>query len=64
MIGVVIVSHSAKLAEGVVELAMQVAQDKVRVVAAGGTADGGIGTDAIRVLQAIEEADSEEECSS
>ncbi len=41
MIGVVIVSHSAKLAEGVVELAMQVAQDKVRVVAAAGGIDDG-----------------------
>ncbi len=57
MIGIVIVSHSAKLAEGVVELAMQVAQDKVRMAAAGGTADGGIGTDAFRVLEAIESVD-------
>jgi phosphocarrier protein FPr len=60
MIGVVIVSHSAKLAEGVVELVMQVAQDKVRVAPAGGTSDGGIGTDAFRVLEAIQTVDSEE----
>ena len=60
MIGVVIVSHSARLAEGVVELAQQVAQDKVRVAAAGGTADAAnpIGTDAFRVLAAIEAVDS------
>lgn len=60
MIGVVIVSHSAKLAEGVVELANQVAQNKVRVIAAGGTSDAAnpIGTDAFRVQTAIEEADS------
>ena len=58
MIGMVIVSHSAKLAEGVVELVMQVAQDKVRVIAAGGADDGGIGTDAFRVRQAIEAVDS------
>lgn len=58
MIGVVIVSHSARLAEGVVELAQQVAQDKVRLAAAGGTSDGALGTDAFRVLAAIEAVDS------
>jgi phosphocarrier protein FPr len=59
MIGVVIVSHSAKLAEGVVELARQVAHDKVHVAAAGGTNDSAnpIGTDAFRVLEAIEAVD-------
>jgi phosphoenolpyruvate-protein phosphotransferase/dihydroxyacetone kinase phosphotransfer subunit len=60
MIGVVIVSHSARLAEGVVELVQQVAQDKVRVAAAGGTADGGLGTDAFRVMEAIEAVKSDE----
>ena len=58
MIGVVIVSHSAKLAEGIVELLAQVAQQKVRLAAAGGTPDGGIGTDAFRVLEAIQTVDS------
>jgi phosphoenolpyruvate-protein phosphotransferase/dihydroxyacetone kinase phosphotransfer subunit len=60
MIGVVIVSHSALLAEGVVELARQVARDKVCVAAAGGTADAAnpIGTDAFRVLAAIQAVDS------
>lgn len=62
MIGVVIVSHSAKLAEGVVELASQLAQDKVRFAAAGGTADAQapIGTDAFRVLEAIESVFSDD----
>jgi phosphocarrier protein FPr len=56
MIGIVIVSHSAQLAAGVVELADQVSQGKVRVVAAGGSGDAEqpIGTDAFRVQQAIE----------
>lgn len=56
MIGIVIVSHSARLAEGVIELAEQVAQGKVRLAAAGGTGDpqNPIGTDAVRVLEAIE----------
>jgi phosphoenolpyruvate-protein phosphotransferase/dihydroxyacetone kinase phosphotransfer subunit len=62
MIGVVIVSHSAKLAEGVIELASQVAQGKVRFAAAGGTSDAKspIGTDAFRVLEAIESVFSED----
>jgi phosphocarrier protein FPr len=62
MIGIVVVSHSAKLAEGVCDLARQVAQGRVRIAAAGGTADpeNPIGTDAFQVLQAIESVYSEE----
>jgi len=62
MIGMVVVSHSAKLAEGVCDLARQVAQGRVRIAAAGGTADpeNPIGTDAFRVLQAIEAVYSED----
>jgi phosphoenolpyruvate-protein phosphotransferase/dihydroxyacetone kinase phosphotransfer subunit len=62
MIGFVIVSHSAKLAEGVCELASQVAQDRVNLAAAGGTGDEQhpIGTDAFKVLEAIESVYSEE----
>jgi phosphocarrier protein FPr len=62
MIGLVIVSHSAKLAEGVCDLARQVAQGKVRIAAAGGTADAQnpMGTDAFRVLEAIEAVYSED----
>ncbi|MGO9262126.1 MAG: phosphoenolpyruvate--protein phosphotransferase [Bryobacteraceae bacterium] len=62
MIGLVIVSHSAKLAEGVCDLARQVAQGQVRIAAAGGTADpeNPIGTDAFQVLQAIESVYSED----
>jgi phosphocarrier protein FPr len=56
VIGIVIVSHSAKLAEGVHELAVQMAQGSVRLAAAGGTGDPAnpIGTDAFKVAQAIE----------
>lgn len=55
MIGIVIVSHSARLAEGVCELVRQVARGQLRVAAAGGTADpeNPIGTDAFRVRDAI-----------
>ena len=56
-VGLVIVSHSAKLAEGVAELAGQMAPDVV-IKAAGGMEDGSIGTDFDRVCTALEQADS------
>ena len=56
-VGLVIVSHSAKIAEGVVELAEQMAED-VRVLAAGGADGGEIGTSAIKIAAAIEAADT------
>lgn len=56
-VGLVIVSHSARIAEGVVELAAQMAPS-VAIVAAGGTDDGGIGTSFDRVQAALVEAES------
>ena len=56
-VGLVIVSHSADIAQGVVRLAGQMA-DGVRIEAAGGTDDGGVGTDATMIARAIEAADS------
>ena len=58
LVGLVIVSHSAKIAEGVVELAAQMAGSEVRIVAAGGLEDGAIGTDATRIMAAIQAADA------
>ena len=55
-VGLVVVSHSAKVAEGVVELAGQMAGG-VRIQPAGGTDDGGIGTDATLIAEAVEAAD-------
>ena len=55
-VGLVVVSHSAKVAEGVVEMAGQMAPG-VRIQAAGGADDGGIGTDATMIAQAITAAD-------
>ena len=57
MVGIVIVSHSWKIAEGVKDLARQVASPDARIVAAGGMADGAIGTDAVMISEAIREAD-------
>lgn len=56
-VGLVVVSHSAKIAEGVVDLAAQMAAD-VQIVAAGGTDDGGIGTSFEKVQQALSDAES------
>ncbi|MEJ2731239.1 MAG: phosphoenolpyruvate--protein phosphotransferase [Deltaproteobacteria bacterium] len=56
MIGIVIVSHSKRLAEGVKELAVQMTQNKVPIEIAAGIDDlaNPIGTDPMKVLTAIE----------
>ena len=55
MIGIVLVSHSAVVAEGVAALAAQMAAPEVRICAAGGLDEPGVlGTDAARVLRAVE----------
>ncbi|MBQ1876308.1 MAG: PTS-dependent dihydroxyacetone kinase phosphotransferase subunit DhaM [Selenomonas sp.] len=53
MVGIVIVSHSQKLAEGVVELAQMMATE-VDIAAAGGL-EGGLGTSYARIQHAVEE---------
>ena len=58
MVGIVIVSHSWKIAEGVRDLAREMAQDFGGLFCAGGLEDGSIGTDAQRIADAICEADS------
>jgi phosphoenolpyruvate-protein phosphotransferase/dihydroxyacetone kinase phosphotransfer subunit len=61
MVGIVVVSHSAALADGVVELAREMGGAEVAIEAAGGLAEPGeLGTDAQRVLDAIERARSED----
>ena len=57
-VGIVIASHSARLAEGTVELAAEMAGPDVRIVPAGGMADGTLGTDAQRIADAIRAADA------
>ena len=59
-VGLVIVSHSAKLAVGVVELAEQMAQGKTPIVAAGGGIDDVLGTSADKILAAIQSVDGPE----
>ncbi len=57
MVGIVVVSHSADLAEGLAALASQMAGPDVRIQPAGGLPDGGLGTDEDRVRAAIKAAD-------
>lgn len=59
MVGFVIVSHSGKLAEGVVDLAKMMAPD-VPMAAAGGLEDGSFGTSFERILEAVNEVYSED----
>jgi PTS hybrid protein len=56
-VGIVLVSHSAELANGLAELLGQIGSAAVPIVAAGGTDDGRIGTSYDRVAKAIEAAD-------
>ena len=58
MVGIVIVSHSWKVAEGVCDIAREMAQGFTGLIPAGGLEDGSIGTDAQRIADAIVEADS------
>ena len=54
MVGIVIVSHSQKLAEGVVEISKMMAA-QAPIAAAGGLEDGNLGTSYEKICAAIEE---------
>ncbi|WP_318570040.1 dihydroxyacetone kinase phosphoryl donor subunit DhaM [Salinigranum marinum] len=56
MVGLVVVSHSAKAAEGICEVAAQMATD-ANIEPAGGEGDGGLGTSVDRISAAIDAAD-------
>ena len=53
-VGLVIVSHSAQLAEGVAALAGQMSQGKTSIAAAGGAINNVIGTSVDRIVAAIQ----------
>jgi PTS hybrid protein len=59
MVGLVLVSHSPQIAEGTAELVRQMAGE-VELVAVGGDADGGFGTDPERIKAAIEDLGADE----
>ncbi|XVH31350.1 dihydroxyacetone kinase phosphoryl donor subunit DhaM [Haloferacaceae archaeon DSL9] len=56
MIGLVVVSHSENAAAGIAEIATEMGGD-ARIEPVGGDPDGGIGTDAEAIREAIEAAD-------
>ncbi|MDT7946851.1 MULTISPECIES: dihydroxyacetone kinase phosphoryl donor subunit DhaM [Thermoflexus] len=56
MVALVIVAHSAKLAEGVKELADQMVQGRVPIFAAGGLDAHTLGTNVERIREALEAA--------
>ena len=58
MVGIVVVSHSPDLANGVVELAGELAGPEVSIEGVGGGPDGRLGTDGERVRAAIRSVDS------
>jgi phosphoenolpyruvate---glycerone phosphotransferase subunit DhaM len=58
VVGIVLVSHSAALADGLAEIVGQVAGDEVRIETAGGSSDSRLGTSGDRVEQALASADT------
>lgn len=61
LVGIVVVSHSAEVADATVRLVTQLANlpdHWPRLVAAGGLDDGSLGTDAVRIADAIGRADA------
>lgn len=57
-VGLVLVSHSGRLVEGLNEMLDQLTQGQVHVTLAGGAEDGSLGTDAVAIRDAIERASS------
>ncbi len=55
-VGIVIVSHSAKVAEGAADMVRQMVGDSVPLAWTGGNPDGGLGTDVAAILGAIDRA--------
>jgi phosphoenolpyruvate---glycerone phosphotransferase subunit DhaM len=56
LVGLVLVSHSEVLVDGLRDMVAQVAGEEVFVATAGGTADGRLGTSAPRIAAAIRSA--------
>lgn len=60
MVGIVIVSHSLKAAEGIREIAAEMGKPGQPITAAGGSEDGRLGIDLDKVEAAIEAADKDD----
>ena len=55
-VGIVIVSHSAKVAEGAADMVRQMVGTAVPLAHTGGNQDGGLGTDVAAIMAAINSA--------
>jgi PTS hybrid protein len=55
-VGIVIVSHSPKVAEGAADMVRQMVGDSVPLAWTGGDPEGGLGTDVAKIIAAIEAA--------
>jgi dihydroxyacetone kinase phosphotransfer subunit len=55
-VGIVIVSHSPKVAEGAADMVRQMVGDSVPLAWTGGNPDGGLGTDVAAIIAAIDRA--------
>ena len=55
-VGIVIVSHSSKVAEGAADMVRQMVGGAVPLAFTGGNADGGLGTDVAAIQAAIDRA--------
>ena len=58
-VGIVIVSHSHKVAEGAADMVRQMVGSSVPLACAGGNPEGGLGTDVAAIIAAIDRAWSE-----
>ena len=55
-VGIVIVSHSSKVAEGAADMVRQMVGNAVPLAWTGGNADGGLGTDVAKIRDSIDRA--------
>ncbi|GAB6138889.1 dihydroxyacetone kinase phosphoryl donor subunit DhaM [Halanaerobaculum tunisiense] len=60
MIGIVLVSHSKKLAEGVEELAREMVPRELPLISIGGAGEDRIGTDIDEIIEAVKEVYTEQ----
>lgn len=58
-VGIVVVSHSPKVAEGTADMVRQMVGDEVPLAWCGGNPEGGLGTSVEAIMQAIDRAWSE-----
>ncbi|MFM5957450.1 MAG: PTS sugar transporter subunit IIA, partial [Dolichospermum sp.] len=52
-VGIVIVSHSSKVAEGAADMVHQMVGDTVPLAFTGGNGEGGLGTDVAKIIDAL-----------